>query len=98
MDEVSAGVIAERDKRYLIVKNFRNEWGFPKGHVEDGESKRDAALRECLEETGMKVSITEDRPRIIEYPMKKGGVKRVYYFPAEYESGSFIKNREIENV
>lgn len=41
------------DIKYLILK--AHKWGtFPKGHIDAGESKRDAALRELFEETGIK--------------------------------------------
>ncbi len=36
----------------LIQDSYRN-WGFPKGHVEGGESREGAAIRECREETGL---------------------------------------------
>jgi 8-oxo-dGTP pyrophosphatase MutT (NUDIX family) len=40
---------------FLLVYSQRNGiWGFPKGHIEPGESERDAALREIFEETGIR--------------------------------------------
>ena len=42
--------------RYLLVrakKDLLDEWLLPKGHIEDGETPRDAALREVREETGI---------------------------------------------
>jgi bis(5'-nucleosidyl)-tetraphosphatase len=40
--------------RFLLLRNARHgSWGFPKGHVEDGESDSQAALRELREETGI---------------------------------------------
>jgi 8-oxo-dGTP diphosphatase len=37
----------------------RNEWVLPKGKLDDGETAREAALREVLEETGHDVSVHE---------------------------------------
>ena len=34
------------------------KWGFPKGHVKDGESGLAGAVREVFEETGLAVLIT----------------------------------------
>ena len=36
----------------LLHAGYGN-WGFPKGHVEAGETRQEAALRECQEETGL---------------------------------------------
>jgi 8-oxo-dGTP pyrophosphatase MutT (NUDIX family) len=56
--EVSAGgIVFRRDGagvlRFLLIKDSYDNWGFPKGHLEDGESPADAALRETAEETGL---------------------------------------------
>jgi tRNA nucleotidyltransferase (CCA-adding enzyme) len=55
--ERSAGVIVfrasvERAREYLLL-DYGKYWDFPKGHLEPGESDRDAALRELGEETGI---------------------------------------------
>jgi 8-oxo-dGTP pyrophosphatase MutT (NUDIX family) len=41
--------------RILLVTGRRNpkNWIFPKGHIEAGESRRDAAIREAREEAGV---------------------------------------------
>ena len=46
--EVSAGGIVFRRQegeqpRYLLIRDSYDNWGFPKGHLEDGESPADAA-------------------------------------------------------
>lgn len=38
----------------LLIRDSYRNWGFPKGHVEDGESPETAALREVAEETGLR--------------------------------------------
>jgi 8-oxo-dGTP pyrophosphatase MutT (NUDIX family) len=54
-----AGAIVVRpgkaEPRILLVTARRNpgNWIFPKGHVEAGESPKDAALREAREEAGV---------------------------------------------
>jgi 8-oxo-dGTP pyrophosphatase MutT (NUDIX family) len=52
----SGGVIYRRTSNaieILLIKDSYGNWGFPKGHVEAGESSQEAALRECREETGL---------------------------------------------
>lgn len=47
---------AARDEpRVLLVTARRNpnNWIFPKGHIEDGETRKDAAVREAREEAGV---------------------------------------------
>lgn len=39
----------------LIQHSSAKYWGFPKGHAENGESPREAARRELLEETNLTV-------------------------------------------
>lgn len=57
-EEYSAGAIifrnTEKERDFLVIYSERNRiWGFPKGHIEEGETERDAALREIYEETGL---------------------------------------------
>jgi 8-oxo-dGTP pyrophosphatase MutT (NUDIX family) len=55
--ETSAGGVVFRIQegapRFLLIRDSYANWGFPKGHVERGESTEDAALREVREETGL---------------------------------------------
>lgn len=57
---------------------FKNvqKYGFPKGHIEDGEHVKDAAIREFKEETGIDVDY-QRLGKCIENKCKK---KNVFYF------------------
>ncbi len=53
----ASSAIVRRDGRYLLVRRLyppaENLYAFPGGRAEPGESPADAAIRECLEETGI---------------------------------------------
>jgi 8-oxo-dGTP pyrophosphatase MutT (NUDIX family) len=56
--EISCGAIIYRVENdepvFIIIHSKRNkEWGFPKGHIEKGETELEAAKREIIEETGI---------------------------------------------
>jgi len=54
------GVVIFRGKILLLYKNFRNKyegWVLPKGTVEKDEEHKDTALREVMEESGVKATI-----------------------------------------
>lgn len=60
---LAAGGIVLRQARSPLIAVVRlrkgNEWVLPKGKLDDGETPRDAAMREVLEETGHDVSVHE---------------------------------------
>ena len=57
--EISCGVIPvyvkeNGEKEFFLVLQNNNDWSFPKGHVEEGESFLETAERELFEETGFR--------------------------------------------
>ena len=67
--DFAAGGIVFYNNMIVLVKNIRDEggndrsfWGYPKGHLEDGEKPSEAALREVCEETGFKVELCSETP------------------------------------
>ncbi len=90
--ERSAGavVFTEEDGslKYLVLHYPAGHWDFPKGHVEEGESDVEAALREVKEETGLDVEIVFGFREVIDYVYSKGNVlshKTVVFFLARAE-------------
>ena len=61
--------------------------GFPKGHMEPGETEEQTALREIYEEVGLRVCLLPGFRAVTEYalPTPPDTRKRVVFFLAEYE-------------
>ena len=57
----AGGIVLRQAKPPLIgvVRLRKGEWVLPKGKLDDGETPRDAAMREVIEETGHDVSVHE---------------------------------------
>ncbi len=54
----SAGALVFVDERVLVLRRSdREEWVFPKGHLEAGEGSEVAAIREVREEAGIEVRL-----------------------------------------
>jgi 8-oxo-dGTP pyrophosphatase MutT (NUDIX family) len=76
--EVSAGGIVfrrtpEGPARFLLIRDSYDNWGFPKGHLEDGETPAEAALRETREETGLEQLHVQGPIRIIDWHFRFKG-------------------------
>jgi len=57
-ETTSGGIIFRRNKKtdeleILLIKDAKNRWTIPKGHVEPNEEPKDTAEREIREETGL---------------------------------------------
>ena len=95
--EVSAGGVIYRRRGAAIdiaLIHVRNRWGLPKGHIEEGESISDAAMREVREETGLQGRMRKKLGDIrYSYLDKRTGrepiriYKRVYFYLLRYLRG-----------
>lgn len=88
--ESSAGMVlyrrTETENLFLLLKYPAGHWDFVKGHVESGETSREAAIRELYEETGIDDAVfVNGFRRRIKYTYRYGGrtrFKRVVFFLA----------------
>lgn len=82
---------------YVLVEE--NYYGFPKGHMEFGETERKTALREIREETGVNAAIIGDFRKVDHYVLrhKPDTEKTVVYFLAYYEDQEIVYQKNELN-
>ena len=81
----------------VVHRPIHQDWSFPKGKLEEGETFELAALREVKEETGLVCRLL----RFIghtEYVDRKGRPKAVAYWVMAAESGTFVPNAEVDEL
>lgn len=100
--EKSCGAVVfrevDKDIEFLIISHKGDRhWCFPKGHVEKGESEKETALREILEETGIKVELVEGFKESVHYNPKRDTEKEVVFFLSKSDKQKVkIQVEEIE--
>ena len=96
--ECAAGGVVMRDGRLAVVHRPKyDDWSLPKGHLEDGESWEEAALREVHEEIGFRCRLGRELPHT-SYTDQKGRSKVVRYWLMEPEEGEFEANPEVDEL
>lgn len=108
--DVALGVV-EREGRYLMLKRAEDQssagkWTFPAGRVEEDESRREAALRELEEESGLEGSVIDSGEFYLNE--EELGIWRVHPFLIDAEGGvelneehseyRWLKEEEIEDL
>lgn len=103
VNKAAGGLVYNKDGEVLFI--FRNgKWDLPKGGIEKGEKRKDAAMREVEEETGVgKLTVTGKLPKTY-HVFKRNGkykLKVTYWYEMKSSfSGEFQPQLEegIEKV
>lgn len=89
------------DPQVLLVHRSRyDDWSFPKGKLDPGETFEEAALREVKEETGLVCRLLAELAPV-RYRDADGLPKLVRYWqmvPLEGDIGDFAFNSEIDDL
>lgn len=94
--EKSCGAIIFNEGKVLVVKQTSGFYGFPKGHVEIGETEKETAIRETKEETGLDIKIISDKRYTQSYIVKENVHKDVVFFIAKLENNN--EKRQVEEI
>jgi 8-oxo-dGTP pyrophosphatase MutT (NUDIX family) len=111
VDEVSAGglVVDTTGTMGLLIGRYDHKdasgkrvlWSLPKGHIEEGETPEQAAIREVAEETGITSSITKSLG-VIDFWFMAGGKrihKTVHHFMFTEVGGTLLaQESEVDEV
>lgn len=92
--EKACGCIIIEDQKVLLIKQKDDNWGFPKGHVEEGETEEETAAREVKEETNIDVEIESSKKYEMKYNLPNGNLKQVVLFMAKKIGGEEKKQQD----
>lgn len=98
-DVLAAGAVCLRRGRVLLVHRPRyDDWSFPKGKLDRGETSHAAAVREVAEETGLSIRLGV-RLSDQGYQLSNGRHKVVAYWRG-FTTGraEFVPNNEVDEI
>ena len=81
----------------VIHRPKYDDWTLPKGKLDGGETREEAAVREVREETGFEVQRGTEIARI-RYRDRHGRPKEVTYYVMTPTGGTFVPNDEVDEL
>ena len=100
--KTSAGLAIIYDNKILLAHTTSRGWygsyGIPKGGIDKGESKLDAAIRETREEVGITIpkNLIDKTEHTFTVSTKKYGNKIVYYYVVQISNLSQIGLKDLK--
>lgn len=96
-NEKSCGAFVLDGDKVLIIKQKKSgNFGFPKGHVEEGETEEQTVIREVKEETGVDIKLLSNKRYSISYVQNETINKEVVYYLAELINKDSQEKQEKE--
>ena len=93
--EKSCGTIIIKDDKVLVIKQKSTmDFGFPKGHMEKGETLKETAIRETAEETKRVAEIIDEYSPLVEKYTTPKGENCVCYMFFAIDKGKSDNNSE----
>jgi len=100
----SAGLVILYDNKILLAHPTGQKWygsySIPKGHIEEGEDRLEAAIRETQEELGLNFEPNQIEPNsegYINYRDENGELyKRVYFYIVELKKPINIDKTKLQ--
>lgn len=98
----AAGGLVLREHRgitevLLVHRPTHDDWSYPKGKLDPGETLGKAAGREVLEETGFRCKRLKRLP-LVRYRDGRGRRKAVVYWTMQVLAGQFEPNAEVDAI
>lgn len=81
----------------LVHRPRYDDWTFPKGKADPGETDEETAIREVEEETGYRCVLGQELPST-RYQDARGRPKVARYWTMRVESGDFERHDEVDEV
>jgi len=98
--KAAGGLVKNTDKHHLFI--YRNDkWDLPKGKLEEGEKKKEGAVREVEEECGIKIN--KAGKKILTtyhmYTLKNEVIlKKTYWYDMNYKGQQQLKPQTEEGI
>ena len=86
-----------RTETALIHRPKYDDWTFPKGKLDEGETFEQAAIREVEEETGLRGRLDRELPEV-RYVDNRGRDKVVRYWTMTPTAGEFTPGAEVDEL
>jgi ADP-ribose pyrophosphatase len=104
--QVAVGAVVFKDRRVLLVRRgqapAKGQWAIPGGSVRLGETLQQAAEREILEETGIRIRATSPVLTFDTIERDENGRIRFHYvivdLAAEYISGTLVAGDDADEA